>query len=280
LTSRTTRLRPKTRVRAAPHRAAVFTAIDGTLLDVKTFEGGAARVAVTRLHALGIPVIPVSVMTLDEIAPIADDFGFRDAMVIEAGGAIARWSGSWEVEPCGPPAETLLDVVRDIEDRSGARLVIFSALERRDAEVVSGRHGEMLEASIRRCFSEPFMIESGDEKAIRRAAAELGFSVRSGRRFLHLCRECDEGEAFARVRNEIQCETAIGLGGSVVDAEWLSRVDIPVIVPGADGADPQLLARVPKARIAPAPAPAGWAAAIDEICDTLLATKLEQSGRQ
>ncbi|HEY6844087.1 MAG TPA: hypothetical protein VI391_07965 [Thermoanaerobaculia bacterium] len=244
---------------------AVFTAIDGTLLDAKTLEGGAARIAVTRLHALGIPVIPVSVMTLDEIAPIADDFCFRDTMVIEAGAAIARWSGSWEVEPCGPAAETLLDVIRAIEDRTGAHLLVYSALPRAAAEAISGRKGEMLEASTRRCFSEPFLIERGDVRAIRAVAAELGFSIRQGRRFLHLCRECDEGEAFARVREEMQCDIAVGLGGSMVDAEWLSRVDVPVIVPGPGGPDAELVARLPNARIAPSPAPAGWAAAVAEL---------------
>ena len=81
-----------------------------------------------RLNAAGVPVIPVSVMTLDEITPIADDLNLRHAMIIEAGGAIARWNGSaWEIEACGPPAETLLDVVLDIEQRSGANLLIYSA---------------------------------------------------------------------------------------------------------------------------------------------------------
>jgi len=237
----TVRLRPKPRARRA-HRVAVFTAIDAALLP--------SRIVVTRLHSLGIPVIPVSVMTLDEIAPIADDFAFRDAMVIEAGGAIARWAGAWEVEPCGPAAETLLDVVREIEDRTGARLHV--------------------ETSTCRSFSEPFTIENGDLTSVRRAAAALGFSIRRGRRFLHLCRQCDEGEAFARVRDELQCEIAIGLGGSPIDAEWLSRCDIPVIVPGAGGADAELVERVPGARIAPSPSPEGWAAAVDAVCETRL----------
>lgn len=248
-------------------RVAVFTALDGTLLDGRTFEGGAARATVGRLHAAGIPIVPVSVMTLDEIAPIADDFGFRHAMVIEAGGAIARWAGAWEVEPCGPPSETLLDVVRDIEDRSGAMLIVYSALPGRDAAILSGRQGEMLEASTRRCFSEPFVIERDDFQSVRGAARELGFSIRRGRRFLHLCRECDEGEAFLRVRDELRCDVTIGLGGAMVDAEWLARADVPIIVPGPDGADPDLVERVPAARIAPAPAPEGWAAAVEAIYD-------------
>lgn len=251
---------------APPTRLAVFTSVDGTLLDARTFQVGPARAAVARLARAGIPVVPVTVMTLEEIAPIADELHLRHAMVIEAGGAIARWNGAgWDVEPCGPPAETLLDVVRDIEDRSGASLLIYSALPDTDAARISGRSGEMLQASTHRRFSEPFVIESGELAAVQKAAASIGFSVRRGRRFLHLCRQCDEGEAFARVRDELRCETAIGIGGAAVDAEFLLRADQAILVPGPDGAvDPELQAALPNARIAPAPGPAGWAAAVDE----------------
>ncbi len=266
------RIRPKgTSVRGNKgHRLAVFTAVDGTLLDSRTFEAGESRTTIARLLAADIPVIPMSVMTLDELAPIAAGLGLQTAMVIEAGGAIARWkNGKWELEPCGPPAETFLSVVTDIEDRSGANLLIYSAMEESAARKVSGRSGEMLHASTRRAFSEPFVIESGDLEAVKRAATEMGFSVRRGRRFFHLCRECDEGEAFSRLREELQCDVTIAVGGSLVDAEFLTRADLPIVVPAQDGTiDPELLAKVAAARIAPSAAPAGWAAAVEEAVRT------------
>ena len=248
------------------HRLAVFTAVDGTLLDSRTFDAGENRRSIERLLAAGIPVVPMSVMTLDELAPIAASLGLKTAMVIEAGGAIARWkNGRWDVEPCGPPARIFLDVITDIEDRSGASLLVYSAMDEPAASRVSGRSGEMLQASTRRAFSEPFVIESGDLNAVERAATEIGFSVRRGRRFFHLCRECDEGEAFSRLREELRCDIAIAVGGSLVDAEFLTRADLPIVVPAADGTiDAELLARVKNARVAPSPAPAGWASSVDE----------------
>lgn len=267
------RIRPKgTSSRAGKaHRIAVFTAVDGTLLDSRTFEAGESRAAIARLLAADIPVIPMSVMTLDELSPVAAGLGLQTAMVIEAGGAIARWKdGRWEVEPCGPPADTFLSVITDIEDRSGANLLIYSAMDESAAAKVSGRSGDMLLASTRRAFSEPFVIETGNLEAVQRAATEIGFSVRRGRRFFHLCRECDEGEAFSRLREELRCDVTIAVGGSLVDAEFLMRADLPIIVPAQDGTiDPELLARVPGARIAPSPAPAGWAAAVEEAVRTV-----------
>ena len=255
-----------------PSRQAVFTAVDGTLLDHYTFDAGANRDLIRRLQESDVAVVPMTVMTLDEIEPIANDLGFRDAMVIEAGGAIARWiDGAWHVEPCGPPAETLLDVVREIENRSGSDLTVFSVLPEDEAARVSGRSGDMLARATRRRFSEPFLVDRGEVTAVMLAAEQLGFSVRRGRRFFHLCRACDEGEAFARIRDELRCDVAIALGGSLIDAEFLSRAEIPIIVPGPDGnADEDLVRRVPNARIAPAAAPAGWAAAVNDACASLL----------
>jgi predicted mannosyl-3-phosphoglycerate phosphatase (HAD superfamily) len=246
----------------------VFTSVDGALLDARTFEGHESRAAARRLAAAGIPVVPVSVMTFDELAPLAADFGLAHAMVIEAGGAIARWNGAgWDVEPCGPPGETLLDVIRDIEDRSGANLLIYSALRETDAARVSGRSGMMLHASMQRCFSEPILVESGELESVKEAAAAIGFSIRKGRRFFHLCREFDKGEAFMRIREELGCETAIAVGGTAIDAEFLARADVAIIVPGPDGTlDDDLVSSVPGARIAPLPGPAGWALAVEEAC--------------
>ena len=66
------RIRPGNRTSArVPNRVGVFTALDGTLLDSRTFDAGTNRGLIQRLLSAGIPVIPVSVMTLDEIAPIA-----------------------------------------------------------------------------------------------------------------------------------------------------------------------------------------------------------------
>ena len=195
------------------------------MLDRDTLDAGASRGVVERLQAAGIPVVPVSVMSLDEIAPIAATLGLRDPMIIE-GGAIARWvDGRWDVEPCGPPADTLLDVVGEIEDRTGASLLISS-------DPQASRH----------YFSEPIIIESGEDEAIIRTAADLGFSVRRGTRSLHFCRTCDEGEAVARVRNELRPEVAVAIGSSPLDVDFLSRADISMIVTG----------------------PSEWAAAVEE----------------
>jgi mannosyl-3-phosphoglycerate phosphatase len=220
-----------------------------------------------RLDARGVPVIPVTVMTFAEIAPFAQSLGLRGPMIIEAGGAVVRLvNGEWVTEACGVAGDALLDAIREIEDRSGAQLAVYSVLDERDAAMVSGRTGEMLAGSTQRQFSEPFIIERGDLRAVEDAAAAIGFTVRRGQRLLYLCRARDEGSMFERVRDELRIGLTIGAGGSPIDVEFLSRVDIPIIIPKANGEpDAELVAALPHARIAPAPAPQGWNAAVGAI---------------
>ncbi len=185
---------------------------------------------IQRLESAGVPLVLATAMTLDEITPLAAELGLRDPMIIEAGGAIARWSAdSWQVEACGPTADVLLDAVGEIENRSGASLLVYSALPESEAARLSGRFGERLRASMRRSFSEPFVIERGDLRSVRRAAAEIGFSICRVGHFLYL-RDRGAGEAFNRVRDELRCDTAIALRASELDADVLARADVPIVV--------------------------------------------------
>ena len=244
----------------------IFTDIDGTLADAGTFDVTPARSALRRLRAMGVPVVPVTSMTLAEMEPIASDMGYPPAMIIESGGAIARCvSSGWEVEPLGPDAESLLDVICQIEERSGADLVVYSALSSSEAAMLSGLSGEKLQRSTDRRFSEPFVIAAGDPARVANAARTLGFSLCCGRRFLYLPRLSDDGKAFRRLRSELNCRTAIALGDAPANAEFLSRADIPIVIPRADGTpDPDLL-KIGGVRVAPAPGTAGWVAAIEEV---------------
>jgi mannosyl-3-phosphoglycerate phosphatase len=242
---------------------AVFTSIEGSLVDPRTFNSEPNRRMLSRLARAGVPLVPVTVMTLGEIEPIVNDLPIVEVMIIEAGGAIARRvAGEWSVEPCGAPADALLGVIAQIEERSGASLLVYSVLPDADAAAISGRTGEMLRGSTRRFFSEPFVIERGDVGKVTRAAASIGYSVRRGPRFLHLCRICDEGTAFERVKQDLACDVTIAVGTSPIDAEFLRRAEIPVIVPGPEGVDQELLRLVPNGRVALAPAPAGWTTGI------------------
>lgn len=251
--------------RAGSGAFSLFTALEATLLDAVTLDAGTARKPLHHLQKADVQVIGVTAMTLDEAAPVAEALTLR-AMIIEAGGAIARRRrGVWEVEPCGPPSDELLEAVRVIEDRSGAELTVYSVQPEEVASRLSGRTGQALQASLKREFSEPFVIDRGSYVDVAAAAAAIGFSLRRSGRFLYLCRESHEHVAFSRLRRELGRCSVIAVGSNPIDADILSESDFPIIVPHPDGSiDEELRALVPHARIAPAPGPAGWAVAVEE----------------
>ncbi|HUP60221.1 MAG TPA: HAD-IIB family hydrolase [Thermoanaerobaculia bacterium] len=250
------------------NRWAVFTDLDGTLLDGTTFDLEPARPALDRLRAANIPVVPVTSKTFAEVEPLARELGLRHALIVESGGGIARRDGdAWSLEALGPSSDVLRDAIDELQRRTGARIARYSAMPAGEAERYSGLSGESLARSQRRDCSEPFIIEAGTAEDVIGAAAAMGFRVRRGGRFLHLGGTGGKGEAVARVREELGRDlTMVALGDAPMDAEFLVLADIPVVIPRRGGTpDPELVLRVPHARVAPAPGPAGWAAAVDAV---------------
>ena len=250
------------------NRWAVFTDLDGTLLDSTTFDFEPARSVLERLRRAHVPVVPVTSKTFDEVELLARDFGWHHALIVESGGGIAGWDGDgWIFETIGPSSDVLRQAIDELQRRSGARIARYSAMDAVEAARNSGLTGEALARSQRRRFSEPFILESGFPEDVIGVAAAMGLRVRRGGRFLHLGGLGGKGEAVARVREELGCDvTMVALGDAPMDAEFLSLADIPIIIPHRDGTpDPELLVRVPQARVAPAPGPAGWAAAVDAV---------------
>lgn len=247
---------------------AVFTDLDGTLLDGSTFDLEPARPMLDRLRLANVPVVPVTSKTFDEVEPLARDLGLRHGLIMESGGAIAGWDGDeWLFESIGPSGDELRDAIEEIQRRTGARISRYAAMGTAEAARYSGLTGESLQRSQRRRGSEPFILESGSAEEVIDAAATIGFRVRRGGRFLHLGGISGKGEAVARVQEKLGRDvTMVALGDAPMDAEYLGFAHVPIIVPDRDGApDPELLRRVPHARVAPAPGPAGWAAAIEAV---------------
>ena len=130
--------------------------------------------------------------------------------------------------------------------------------------------------AARREFDEPFVLvreEARWRAVIRREAARHGLVVTRGGRFHHLHGPVDKGGAVHLVRRLLERAGGpvrlIGLGDSPLDLPLLTATDLPVIVPRSDGRpDAWLRRRLPHARVAPAPGPAGWNRAVLALVDS------------
>ena len=252
----------------------VVTDLDGCLLDAATYRWEAARPALEALRRRGIPLVLCSSKTRAEMEPLHGDLGLDAPYVFENGGGIvippgAPWSrvtrrdGGPLLVRLGVPLRDLARSLLEIAKEAGARLRGLSRLSAREVSDLTGLSETEAALARQREHDEPFVVESGDEEAVRRAAERRGLRVTKGGRFHHLSGAADKGKAVRQVLALLAPGASIGLGDAENDLGLLGAVDQPILVPRADGSvDPALVAAFPAAQRAPAPGPEGWNQAV------------------
>ncbi len=258
----------------------LFTDLDGTLLSQADYDYQAALPAIAALRARQIPLIPVTSKTRAEVATLRQALNLGDPFVVENGSAIFAAAASQFAlattaavgtdscvrlgctyaearEGLRALSQMLATPLRGFGDLSPAELSELTGLSLADAELAQTRE-----------FTEPFLTPPGlAPAAIAQAAGRLGFQVTVGDRFSHLIGAgAGKGRAVeqlvAAYRGDRPVRT-VGLGNSPNDLPMLDAVQEAIVIPGQSGPHPELAQR--GWAIAPAPAPAGWAAAIQQV---------------
>jgi mannosyl-3-phosphoglycerate phosphatase len=262
----------------------VFSDLDGCLLDATTYEYEAALPALSELERAGVPLVLCSSKTRAEMEVLAARLGLCAPFVVENGGAIVAPHGSLceppgavledgaLVVPLGARRPVLVQALGDISVETGLELRGFSQMKPSEVAAWTGlpRHAAVF--AMERRYDEPFVVmgEKPLGNALVEAAERRGLVITRGGRFFHLSGRVDKGLA---VRLLAACfgtadrpPRTAALGDAENDLSMLRSVDVPVIVPCPDGSvDERLAQALPDARIAPAPGPVGWNAAVLEL---------------
>lgn len=126
----------------------------------------------------------------------------------------------------------------------------------------------------RREFDEPFVVMSGDSKAVARLNQEItraGYHITRGSRFFHILGKNDKGTAVLKLmacyRRDLKTRVqSVGLGDSPNDIPLLRAVDIPILVARPGGRyDGEVLRAIPLVTRARGVGPAGWNRAVLRI---------------
>lgn len=259
----------------------IFTDLDGTLLNPETYDYQAVLPMLATLAERAIPVIPVTSKTRAEVEHLRQTLGLRDPFVVENGSAIylpptglpfalpeGEDDGGYRLITLGCNYVTARAGLKAMAQELGRPLKGFGDWNVEQVAQLTGLTTEEAKRAKARDFSEPFMTPKNVASADLQAAAEaMGFGVVLGDRFSHLIGgSAGKGEAVRRLialyqsANPNATLTTLGLGNSPNDLPMLAVVDHPIILPGVDGPHPHLAER--GWPVAPAPAPEGWAAAI------------------
>lgn len=261
----------------------IFTDLDGTLLDAKTYEWREAATALEQCREKRIPVIMVSSKTRAEIELLRRRLFLPSPFVSENGGGIfipqesyqgfsdppaaSRDRGLWKIS-LGAEYKELVKHLKEMTKELGWKIRGFSDMT---VEEISRRtHLDRNAAALAamREFDEPFVVldpPNPQTDLLGRAAAKRGLTVSSGGRFFHLQGRNDKGTAFEAIMSWYRKShgkiSSVALGDSPNDFPMLKRADRPVLV-RSEKDYPELKIQIPRLRVTREKGPKGWNSAV------------------
>lgn len=250
----------------------VVTDLDGTLMD-HSYSWAAAAEAISALQRKGIPIIPCTSKTAEEVRAFRAEAGLNDPFIVENGGAIHGQSDNgeeWSLS-LGPSHGQLRPELDALSEALNEPLLALEDLSEIQGKALLGLEGETLRSAQRRQWSVPFVpVQPSLRSRLHALADARGLSLVEGNRMAHLLgKTVSKGNALRQLRTKLQSPNAkvLGLGDSPNDLPLLNLADIAVVVPGASGPHPAFSDQLQSGRfqLAPASHAQGWAQAVQQL---------------
>ncbi len=263
----------------------IFTDLDGSLLNSHDYSFEDARPILEFLRKNLIPVIFCTSKTRTETELLRSILDVNHPFIVENGGGIyfsaaenyegirhAVRTGELLLIQLGQPYETIRDFIRKNQKK-----FTVEGFGDWTIEVIQQRTGLKAEDAAmarQREFTEPFLLRNPRKmRKLEFAAKRANLKIVKGGRFFHLIGEGqDKGKAVEIVKRIYEQTIrkpvySIGLGDSANDIPMLRSVDIPILIPHADGTfvpfeSPNLV----KAEF---PGSKGWGRSLQKVLDEL-----------
>ena len=247
----------------------VVTDLDGTLMDHQ-YDWSPAAAVLRSLQRAGVPVIPCTSKTAEEVERFRTAAQLRDPYIVENGGAIHGETATgqpWE-EALGPGWSALKPRLQELSEQLAEPLQALDELTEAEGGRLLGLTGALLQQAQRRRCSVPFVPPPlAIQPRLDALAAAKELAVVRGNRMCHLLGGgVSKGNALAALKQRLgePDVKVLALGDSPNDLPLLEVADLAVVVPGVDGPHPQLSAGVQSGRfeLARAAHAEGWAEAV------------------
>ena len=260
----------------------IFTDLDGTLLDHKTYSVRAALPAIDLLIRRKVPIVPVSSKTAQEIRRWVRLLDLEGTFISENGCGITMPSGylakrpenavdregEWKIS-LGKDIHQVRQGLQELSVEAGFTYRTLDQMTSEELSSLTGLAGEELDDCLAREHDLPFVIVGQfDLEAISRAAVLKGYHFTRGGRFYHLTGGCHKGDAVRIMADLYRRERVdplfIGIGDSFNDLSMFEAVDRAYLVQKPDGTYDPLVPEEAAYRVSGA-GPQGWRAAVEEV---------------
>jgi len=239
-------------------KAIIFTDLDGSLLDHRTYSYSAASPMLATLKKNKIPLIPVSSKTFDEIIILRRRLNNNDPFIVENGAAIYIPKDYFSNQPSktkikivkndnsefweystAKPRKYWVELLSEIEMEFKNQFLTFSNLG--DAGIVkyTGLSIEQAKRANERNFSEPLLWIGRQSKKndFVNTIKSMGADIVAGGRFLHVIDPMScKGSSMEWLKNSyIENEPknnflSIAAGDSANDISMLNIADFSAII--------------------------------------------------
>ncbi len=252
----------------------IFTDLDATLLEHETYSFKDALPALNEIKKRNIPLVIVTSKTRKEVQQLIKDLGINEPFIVENGAAIffPKNYRNFKIENCkekdnycvielGKPYPYIREFVIKYQDEFGIKG--FGDLSVEEIAKLTNLPLEKAKLAKEREYTEPFIIENGEKiKELEDIAKKYGLKITKGGRFYHLIGEGQDKGKAVKIAKEIfekNLKTkvkTVALGDNKNDIPMLKEVDIPVLIPKANGKYEEL--NIPNLIKAKYPASKGW----------------------
>jgi mannosyl-3-phosphoglycerate phosphatase len=263
-------------------RQIVFTDLDGTLLDSKTYSYEKSLAAINRLKENGIPIIFCSAKTRAEQEIYRGELGLFHPFIVENGGAIfiprAYFPFPFDYHKAvddllaielAIPRSTVRKLLAEIGKQNDFRFTGFTHMSAVKVAEITGLTLESSKLAQQREYDEPVEFDSSGKGVSEFLAklAEAGLNWSHGGRLCHVTGGGGKGKAveilsglYRKMWWKIR---TVGLGNGLNDLPLLQQVDIPILVQKRDHSWEDM--NLPRLRKVQGVGPEGWSRAIVEI---------------
>lgn len=251
-----------------PNSALIFTDLDGTLLDHHNYSFDAAKEMLQFIKMKQIPLIIVTSKTKNEVIALQKELDIKMPFIVENGAGIYIPNG--ERYSSITMGKTHTEILEAFENY--AKVISMRGFsDMSDEEIVKLTDLPLQRASAARIrgYTEPFVLNESEKLGeLTKMANKDGLDIVKGGRFYHLITQGqDKAQAIKYLIKYYQKEhykkfKTVALGDSANDLTMLQSVDIPILIPHADGS--YISHGIEKIIQAPYPGPQGWNAVLKE----------------
>ena len=264
----------------------VVTDLDGTLLDRETYSFEAARPALEKLAALGVPVVLSSSKTAAEQFELRRSLGAEGPFIVENGSAVfapegcflpGPWQGEAEPQPgywlrrFGGDRRAILELIRRLRRERDLPFESFADWPPEELARRTGLEPDEARHANDRCCSEPLEWRGTDGELdwFRQRLEAQGLRLVKGGRFWAVMGRCDKRDGLLWLRDRYaetwgRAVRTVAFGDSHNDRGMLAAADIAVVVRSPDSDSIQLPGH-PRVVRTDLPGPAGWRHAVDAL---------------